>query len=325
VKSTVDAIVDAMHERYHWPIEPSWLVWLPGLVCGLNVAIEAFSQPGDEIISFTPVYPPFITAPRYRGRISRTVPLTLRAGSPGRWEMDWDALERAVNPRTKVVVLCHPHNPIARVWEPGELLQLREFCARHNVVLCSDEIHCDLILDPARKHVPTATVGSAGRIVTMMAPSKTYNLPGLGTSLAIFGDGALRAQFERAAAGIVAEVTPLGYTACEAAYRDSEPWRLALLAYLRGNRDFLLDFLVRELPGIRVDAPIEATYLAWLNVGDLGVADPAAHFEAHGVGLSDGAMFGAAPGQAVRLNFGCPRATLAEALRRMKTALPAKG
>jgi cystathionine beta-lyase len=322
VASTVDAIVEAMEARYGWRIEPSWLVWLPGLVCGLNVAIEAFSQPGDEILSFTPVYPPFITAPKHRGRVARTVPLARRAGSPGRWEIDWGALEQAVTPRAKMLILCHPHNPIARIWLPDELVRLREFCARHDLILCSDEIHCDLILDPARRHVPTATVAGGGRVVTMMAPSKTYNLPGLGTSFAIFGDGALRAQFERAAAGIVAEVTPLGYAACEAAYREGEPWRLALLAALRGNRDFLLDFVARELPGVRVDAPIEATYLAWLNVEALGLADPAAHFESGGVGLSAGAAFGAAPGAAVRLNFGCPRPTLAEALRRMKAALP---
>jgi cystathionine beta-lyase len=325
VKSTVDAVVGAMASRYGWTVDPSLLVWLPGLVCGLNVAVEAFSQPGDEIISFTPVYPPFITAPRHRGRVSRTVPLALRPGTPGRWEMDWEALERAVTPRTKVVILCHPHNPIARIWLPEELAQLREFCARHDLILCSDEIHCDLILDPARRHVPSATAGAAGKVVTMMAPSKTYNLPGLATAFAIFSDPALKAQFDRAAAGIVSEVTPLGYAACEAAYRVSEPWRLELLAYLRGNRDFLLDALARELPGIHVEAPIEATYLAWLNVEALGLPDPAAHFEAHGAGLSDGAVFGAAPGKYVRLNFGCPRATLAEALRRMKAALQPEG
>ncbi len=125
----------------------------------------------------------------------------------------------------------------------------------------------------------------------------------------------------RATAGIVAEVTALGYTACEAAYRDSEPWRQELLAYLRGNRDFLKDFLGRELPGVRLEAPLEATYLAWLNVEALGLADPVAHFEKHGVGLSDGAFFGAPKGKYVRLNFGCPRATLEEALRRMKAAI----
>jgi cystathionine beta-lyase len=330
VRSTVDAVVGALDERYGWRVDPEWIVWLPGLVCGLNVAINAFSQPGDEVLSFTPVYPPFITAPKHRGRIARSVPLVLRPGAPGRWEMDWDALERAACPRTKVLLLCHPHNPVARVWLPAEIDRLAEFCVRRGIVLCSDEIHCDLILDPARRHVPTALGASGGgglhgRLATFMAPSKTYNIPGLGTSIAVISDKALRDQFTHAAAGIAAEVTPLGYAACEAAYRDSEPWRLALLAALRGNRDFLLDFVARELPGIRVDAPIEATYLAWLNVEALGLPDPAAHFEAHGVGLSDGAPFGTPKGTAVRLNFGCPRATLAEALRRMKAALPQKG
>ena len=133
-----------------------------------------------------------------------------------------------------------------------------------------------------------------------------------------------RARFLRATAGIVAEVTCLGFTACEAAYRDSEPWRQALLATLRGNRDFLLDFIARELPGDRVEAPVEATYLAWLNIEALGLADPIGHFEKHGAGLSDGAFFGSPKGRHIRLNFGCPRATLAEALKRMKSALASR-
>ena len=155
-----------------------------------------------------------------------------------------------------------------------------------------------------------------------MAPSKTYNVPGLGTSIAIIPDSMRRARFVRATAGIVAEVTSLGLVACEAAYRDSEPWRQALLTYLRGNRDYLLDTIARELPGVKVEAPVEATYLLWLDVSPLGLENPTAHFEKHGVGLSDGAMFGAPKGTHVRLNFGCPRATLVEAMRRMKAALP---
>ena len=329
VKSTVDAVVGAMESRYGWKIDPAWLVWLPGLVCGLNVAIEAFTEPDDEIVSLTPVYPPFISSPRQRGRVPKSIPLALRAGEPASWGIDWDLLEKSVTPRSKVLLLCQPHNPIARIWGPDEIAQLAEFCVRRKIVLCSDEIHCDLILDSARQHIPTAVAsagvpGITGQLATFMAPSKTYNLPGLGTSFAIIADPALRARFVRASTGIVAEVTALGYTACEAAYRDSEPWRQGLLAYLRGNRDFLLDFLARELPGIRVEAPIEATYLAWLNVEALGLSDPVAHFEAHGVGLSDGAFFGAPAGRAVRINFGCPRATLAEALRRMKAALAAR-
>lgn len=321
VPSTVEAIVNALQQRYNWTIDPAWLVWLPGLVVGLNITAQAFATAGDEVLTLTPVYPPFMSAPKNSARTSVTVPFALRSG---RWEIDWEALERAVTPRTKLFYLCNPHNPLARVWRREELARLGEFCVRHDLILCSDEIHCDLILDPALPHIPTGTLGAeiAKRTVTLMAPSKTYNVPGLGTSLAIIPDAALRARFVRATAGVVAEVTALGFTACEAAYRDSEPWRQALLAYLRGNRDFLLDLIARELPGVKVEAPIEATYLAWLNVSALQLPDPIAHFEAHGVGLSDGAFFGATKGTHVRLNFGCPRATLAEALRRMKAALP---
>ena len=323
VKSTVDAFVNALDQRYGWRIDPSWLVWLPGLVVGLNLTAQAFAEAGEEILTLTPVYPPFMSAPKNSGRVSTQVPFKLNPAER-RWEIDWDALEKAVTPKTRLFFLCNPHNPIARVWRREELAKLGEFCVRHNLVLCSDEIHCDLILDQL-PHIPTALLGPevAKRTVTLMAPSKTYNIPGMGTSIAIIPDPQLRAKFVRAAAGVMAEVTGLGYVACETAYRDSEPWRQALLAYLRGNRDFLLDYVKRELPGVFVEAPIEATYLAWLNVSALKLADPIAHFEAHGVGLSDGAFFGVPRGSHVRLNFGCPRATLAEALLRLKRALPA--
>jgi cystathionine beta-lyase len=320
VQATVDAVVAAMEQRYGWQIEASWLVWLPGLVVGLNVTAQAFAEPGDEVLTVGPVYPPFMSAPKNSARTTVVVPWLLSGGT---WILDWEALERAVTPRTKLFYLCNPHNPLARVWRREELMRLGEFCTRHNLVLCSDEIHCDLILDPALPHVPTAVLSPeiAARTVTLMAPSKTYNVPGLGTSLAIIPDAIRRTRFIRATAGIVAEVTCLGFTACEAAYRDCEPWRQALLAYLRGNRDYLLDAIARDFPGIRVEAPVEATYLLWLNVAALGLENPIAHFEKFGVGLSDGAPFGAAKGSHVRLNFGCPRATIVEAMRRLKAAL----
>lgn len=320
MQATVAAVVAAMEQRYGWQIEASWLVWLPGLVVGLNVTAQAFAEPGDEVLTVGPVYPPFMSAPKNSARTTVVVPWLLSGGT---WILDWEALERAVTPRTKLFYLCNPHNPLARVWRREELMRLGEFCTRHNLVLCSDEIHCDLILDPALPHVPTAVLSPeiAARTVTLMAPSKTYNVPGLGTSLAIIPDAIRRTRFIRATAGIVAEVTCLGFTACEAAYRDCEPWRQALLAYLRGNRDYLLDAIARDFPGIRVEAPVEATYLLWLNVAALGLENPIAHFEKFGVGLSDGAPFGAAKGSHVRLNFGCPRATLVEAMRRLKAAL----
>jgi len=348
--STTAAIVTAMQTRYGWTISPEWIVWLPGLVCGLNVTAQAFAGTGDEVLTLAPIYPPFISAPKNSGRRTVTVPLKLeeqndaeaevttegvssgcdRDDTPNKkalraWVIDWPALEAAVTPHTKLFLLCNPHNPIGRVWRRDELAQIADFCLRHNLTLCSDEIHCDLVLEPALRHTPTALLSPeiAACSLTLMAPSKTYNLPGLGTSFAIIPDAALRAQFNRAASGIVPEVNALGYAACEAAYRDAEPWRQALLETLRGNRDRLLDFVKNELSGIEIEAPIEATYLAWLNVRALGLADPVAHFEAHGVGLSDGTFFGAPAGHYVRLNFGCPRSTLDEALRRLKTAVEA--
>jgi cystathionine beta-lyase len=325
VRSAVETVVRAMHERYGWTIDPAWLVWLPGLVCGLNVAIKALASEGDEVISLTPVYPPFSLAPKGQGRVTRNVPLALNA-SAGRWEIDWDAMEAAVNPRTKVLIICHPHNPVARVWTHEEIARTAEFCSRHGLTLLSDEIHCDLLLEPGARHEPAAVAAPAhsGRIATFMAPSKTYNGPGLGASLAIIPDQEMRSRFARAAMGIVAEVNVFGYEACEAAYGASEPWRQELLAYLRGNRDFLLDFVGRELPGVRIEAPIQATYLAWMNVSALGLQNPARVFEEAGVGLSDGAPFGARPGTHVRLNFGCPRSTLVEGLSRMRAAVRAR-
>jgi cystathionine beta-lyase len=330
VKSTIAAVVEMAARRYGWQIDPAWIVWLPGLVVGLNVTAQAFAKEGEEVLTLTPVYPPFMSAPRNSRRHTVQVPWTLtrRAENPdtpesGSWEIDWSALERAVTPKTKLFFLCNPHNPLSRVWRREELVQLAEFCLRHNLILCSDEIHGDLILDPDLPHIPTSTLGEeiAQRTVTLIAPSKTYNVPGLGTSLAIIPNVELRHQFVRATAGIVAEVTALGYEACEAAYRDGEPWRQELLTYLRGNRDLVVSFVQRELPGVKIEAPIEATYLAWLNVSELKLPDPIAHFEAHGVGLSDGAFFASPKGRHVRLNFGCPRATLEDGLQRIKRAV----
>lgn len=325
-RSTIKAVVDAMAERYGWKIEPSWLVWLPGLVVGLNVTAQAFAEPGEEVLTLTPIYPPFLSAPRHSRRVPVGVPCVLNtSGTPGRWEIDWAALEKAVTPKTRMFFLCNPHNPIGRVWRRDELERLADFCVRHNLVLCSDEIHCDLILDPALRHVATSTLSPAiaARTITLMAPSKTYNVPGLGTSFAIIPDDALRTKFIRATAGIVAEVTTLGFAACEAAYRDCEPWRQALLEHLRGNRDRLVQALASELPGMKLEAPLEATYLAWLNVTALKLADPIAHFEKFGVGLSECVPFGVTRGSYVRINLGCTRATLDEAIRRMKSALAA--
>jgi cysteine-S-conjugate beta-lyase len=310
------AVIDALFAEFGWQVRKEWITWLPGLVTGLNVCCRAVGEPEDEIISFTPVYPPFMSAPPLAGRTLVKVPLQFSQGS---WGLDREALERAVTPKTRLLLLCSPHNPVGRVWTRQELASLAEFSNRHDLVICSDEIHAGLVLDEDARHIPMATLSpeTDRRTITLMAPSKTFNVPGLGCSFAIVSDDTLRRSFRKAMGRIVPHVNLLGYTAAEAAYRYGEGWRQELIAYLRGNRD-LVAREVAAMPGLSV-APVEATYLAWIDVRAAGIEDPVGFFEQAGVGLSGGADFGM-PGF-VRLNFGCPRPLLAEALRRMRASL----
>jgi len=321
VPSTLDAVVHHHRKHYGWEIDPAWIVWLPGMVCGLNLCSLAFSDPGDNYLTLTPVYPPFLTAGRHFERRAVRVPW---AHGDRTWSIDWDALEAAVTPDTKMFYLCSPHNPIARVWRRDELVKLGDFCERHDLLLISDEIHCDLILDDSLPHVPSAKISPqlAERTVTLMAPSKTYNIPGLGCTMAIISNEKLRHRLERSSRGLLPEVTTMGLAACEAAYGRSEDWRLGLLAILRTNAD-LIEQAIAEIPGVHLAGPQEATYLSWINVSALNLSDPVGHFEEHGIGLSDGNFFGAHPNAYVRLNFGCPTSTLQEGLRRFATGVEA--
>jgi cystathionine beta-lyase len=314
--SLVEAVLEHLERDFGWWVQPKWLVWLPGLVCGLNVLCRAVGETGDEVITFTPVYPPFMSAPTLSRRTTVKVPLQLVAGS---WEVDFAALERAITTRTKLLLLCSPHNPVGRAWSREELQQLAEVAERHDLVIGSDEIHAGLILDEGTRHLPIATLSpeTARRTITLLAPSKTYNIPGLGCSFAVISDPQLRTAFIRAAGRIVPHVNLLGYTAAEAAYRHSEEWRQALLAYLRGNRELVAE-AVADIPGLS-SSHVEATYLAWIDARQAGLENPGRFFEEAGVGLSDGSDFDA-PGF-VRLNFGCSRTLLVEALGRMNAAL----
>ncbi len=312
----VAVITDSLWRDFRWPIKSDWLVWLPGLVTGINVACRAVGEAGSAVLSQIPVYPPFLTAPGLSGRRLIKAPLAL---SEGRWQLDMDALKAAVTADCRLLLLCNPQNPTGRVFTREELEQIAEFCLRHELLVCSDEIHCDLVLDPACRHLPLAGLGDAiaSRTITLMAPSKTYNLPGLGCSFAIIPDPTLRRRFRRVMEGIVPHVTLFGYAGALAAYRDSGPWLTDLLTYLRENRRRVTE-AVAAMEGLEM-APVEATYLAWIDARRLPVTDPAAFFEQAGVGLSDGADFGT-PGF-VRLNFGCPRSRLDAALERMVKAL----
>lgn len=311
----VESVLAYLETAYSWPVDPEWLIWVPGVVPAMNVACRA--QEGG-VLTATPVYPGILSAPRHSGRPLATADLVLQ---DGRWQWDWPAMEAARRRDTRLLLLCHPHNPVGRCWHRDELEAVAAFAAKHDLTVCSDEIHCGLILDPARRHIPFAALSAdaAQRSITLMAPSKTYNIPGLGCSFAIIPDPELRRRFRGAMAGIVPEMNALGLVACAAAYRDSEDWRRELIAYLAANRDRVAAALA-AIPGIAM-APVEATCLAWIDVRQLGQAQPAAYFEKHGLGLSNGADFGA-PGW-VRLNFGCPRSTLDEALYRLERACAA--
>jgi len=315
--SLTESVLAHLEGEYDWAIEPEWIVWLPGLVTGLNVACRAID---GEVLTATPVYPPFLSAPRFSGRKLNRVEL---ACSDGRWQWDKSALQNASTAATRLFLLCHPHNPVGRCWNETELRDLAAFAEKNDLIVCSDEIHCGLILDADKRHIPFARLSpdAAKRSITLMAPSKTYNIPGLGCAFAVIPDAALRRRFLRAMDGIVPHVNVLGLAACEAAYRDCGDWHDELIAYLAGNRDRLAAATQGDFLRGAVNAQkwakmshVEATYLAWIDVRELGLLNPAAHFEAHGLGLSDGADFGA-PGW-LRFNFGCTRATLDEALGR---------
>ncbi|WP_283147510.1 MalY/PatB family protein [Silvimonas soli] len=316
----VMTLVNAMVREYNWQISPEWLVPLPGLVVGLNVACRATGGAHDPVLTATPVYPPFMSAPVLSQRPLVRVPLLEADRADGtHWAWDIDRLVSSLGPGQNTLMLCHPHNPVGRVWRTEELQQLAAVAERHDLTVVSDEIHCDLILDKELKHVPFAALSPAmaQRTITLMAPSKTWNVPGLGASFAIIANPELRKRFTDVMRGIVPHTNLFGYVACEAAYRDGGPWRAELLDVLRRNRDLVMSEL-DGFEGVRVTRP-EATYLAWIDCRATGIDNPFQFFEAAGVGLSDGVDFGLRG--FVRLNFGCPLSTLQEALKRMRKAL----
>jgi len=319
--STVAAAIDYLRNQHGIEAQPEHIVWFPGLVPALNVACRAFVPPGGEILTCTPVYPPFLSAPEFAGIGLRKVEL---AENGGVWDINFDALEAAVTPKTSLFILCNPHNPVGRVFPPQTVARLAEFCARHKLVMVSDEIHCDLVLDlvPHTSGLNFAGVGGLP-LVAMFAPSKTFNLAGLACAFLVIPDTATRRTFQQAARGLITEINAFGYAGSEAALRHGWPWRDELLGVLRGNRDRVEEFVAASLPGLRV-WHVEATYLAWLDARGLGMTDAVKFFADHGVGLSDGIPFGAPPGF-LRLNFGCPRHQLDKALNRMAEALRARG
>ena len=307
--------------RYGWAVEASDIVFLPGVEPGFNMALKSLAQPGDGVVINTPVYRPILNAPAHWGLRRLDLPLSplSEADDPVLFS---DALHDQLS-RARLYLLCNPHNPVGKVFSRSELQAIANACAAQDVCIISDEIHCDLLYD-RRQHVPIASLNAdaAQRTVTLMAASKTYNIAGLKAAFAIIQNPLLRQRFEAARLGMVDSVNAFGLVATQAALEHGEPWRQALITYLQGTRDHLVQALRTRLPGLRVVAP-QATFLAWLDCSALQLQIPAQpYFLEHAkVAFSAGTDFGSAHGDWVRLNFGCTRSVLEQAIDRLVTAL----
>lgn len=315
-----EAVQVWIEKHYGWTVEKEAIMLVPGVVTGLNWVCNSLAHPGQGALIQTPVYPPFLYAPANADLEKHEMQLTLQ--TDGSYTIDFDAFEAAIQANTQIFILCNPHNPVGRVFTPEELERLAEICLRKNVIICSDEIHADLIYAPNR-HVPIASLSPeiAKNTVTLIAPSKTFNIAGLECSVAIATNPEIRQQLRRGGRGMSGWVNVMGQTAALAAYRYGEPWLNDLIEYLQGNRDYLYRFVRDEMPGVEMGLP-EGTYLAWLDCRKAVNGNPHEFFlEKARVAVNDGATFGNGGEGFVRLNFGCPRSMLEEALQRMKKAL----
>ena len=327
--STTDAVQSYLRDRHGWSIDPDWLVWIPGVVPALAITCETAGKPDDEILVFTPVYHPLLRLPPKKTRNRVDVPLRYtgndnggadsNGNNRGRWVIDFDAFERAITKNSRILLLCSPHNPVGMIFSREELRRLAEICQAHDITIISDEIHCDLILHPSRRHVTTAVAAEElqNQVITLMSPSKTFNLAGANASFAVIPDPNRRKRFSDACLYSVPTVPTLSYAAAEAAYRYGWDWHSELINYLRGNLA-TLKATVDATPGLWMD-DTEATYLAWINTADLPVEDAFDYLLKAGVGLSPGAQFGDSSYQ--RLNFACSRQQLLQGLERITGAI----
>ena len=335
-RELLETVAARMERLYGWQVSPEAVVAVPGIVSAFNAAARMICAPGKGILVQPPVYPPFLTVPGNVGAVCQPAPLKqVNQGPRLHYEIDWQVFEDAMNlegVRTGMFLLCTPHNPTGQVYTGDELRRMAEVCLKHGIVLCSDEIHSELLLGGVR-HVPVASLDPAiaERSLTLVAPSKTFNVPGLFCGFAIIPDKDLCERYKKTVESMTLHVSSLGLTAAQAAFSgDCEDWLAELRLYLTANRDFLVGYVEANFPGIRVTAP-DATYLAWLDCNDLirdGKMAGSAHkffMEQAKVALNDGAEFGPGGEGFVRLNFGCPRQTLIEALERMKVALAQMG
>lgn len=331
-KTLRESVAARMKKLYDWEVDEKSVVPVTGIVSGFYVAATALCAPGDGYLIQTPVYMPFNDIQKHQGVIRQEAQL-VKVAQNGilRYAIDWDVFEKAFNAggsKTRMFLLCNPHNPTGQVYSREELAKMAEICQKHETIIVSDEIHSELLLGDAQ-HIPLATLSPeiAQHTITLIAPSKTFNIAGLFCGFAIIPNAELRERYKQVVERMTLHVASLAQVAAQAAFSgECDTWLDELRAYLTANRDYLVSFVERELPGLQISLP-DATYLAWLDCNELVKSGqiqgkPFDFFlkEAR-VALNDGAAFGTGGENFVRLNFGCPRATLKEGLERMKKAL----
>jgi cystathionine beta-lyase len=314
-------IVDRLDQLYGWKTQPQDILLLPGVIQGFNLACHAVVAPNEAILVQTPVYHHILHAAENTGRLHSEIELT-RAGD-GTYPFDDEAFERNLLPQTRLFILCNPHNPVGKAYLRGELERIAEICLRRSIVICADEIHCDLVYKGMR-HVPIASISPeiSGNTITLMAPSKTFNLAGLHFAFAVIQNRELRKRFLAASQGLVSWVNLMGLVAAQAAYKSGQEWLKQVMTYLETNREYLYTAIQADLPGIKMVRP-QATYLAWLDCRQVGIEGNSYEFflEKGRLALDDGERFGKGGEGFVRLNFACPRTILDDAIGRMKTAI----
>lgn len=311
---------DRMQERFGWTVDPRLVDVITDVVQGIYVGIEVFSEPGDGVLVQTPIYPPFLSAVAETRR--QLVENTLVEGEGG-YQIDFAALEGAIDSRTRVLLLCNPHNPTGRVFTRDELVRLAEIAIEHELIVISDEIHADLVY-AGHRHIPVATLSPEveARTLTLTSATKSFNIAGVRCAIAASGSPAIQERFNSIPPHLRGGLGSLGLAATRVAWTECQGWLDEVVAYLQGNRDFLTDFVRIEMPAIR-HLPPEASFLAWLDCSELRLKPtPMQHFLNRArVGLSDGSSFGEVGRSFVRMNFATSRRILTAALERMARSL----
>ena len=319
-QSLTDTFIEKTKQNTGWQIENDWVVWVPGGVVGLNIACKTVLAPGDMAMVPSPIYAPFSEAPE---NMERGFVKTYLNDCDGRLTFDFDAIRTLLTEDTKLLFLCNPHNPGGSVFTKEELSEISSICEERGIIVCSDEIHSDLVLEKGLQHIPFASLNNHNKenSITILGPCKTYNLAGFPIAAAVIPNPELREDFIRNTKGIVAHIDNLAFVAAEKAYSDADEWHAELIQYLQINKNLLLD-RINKIEGLSLTGP-EAGFLAWIDCRNAGFETPADFFiQEAKVGVHDGAWFG--DKNYVRLNFGCPRSVLEEALNRIEKAFSQK-